>query len=308
MSETLQSVDVIRPFLAATEGAPDIQVMGGIGSTALRHPDLVIDIDNRELRVPKVDVSIFRPNGTPRDADVFVASENTERIQEVKRLLVESVSGHLIASVCAIHPFKSYEREFYNPTEITSDRYRINPFMQSVGKVLPPFVAQIDPEAMEQWQLIVNDELTIPVSHPGATLANYTQRSIEGLRPKDTKKIHEAARNIFEKEPEIKDWLLEGPGWSQFELSHAFTSLRQQGKPTVTIVDGIELPTMTLNQMVDSRLMMAPDSIRAFRRQAVDFAAIKSRASYAISSNEKVVAFFNNPKVEELFARFIKSR
>lgn len=308
MPEIQQSVDIIRPFLAEHEGEPDIQVMGGIASTALRHPDLVIDMASKELRVPNIDVSQFRPNGTLRDADVYVASENPERIQDVKRSLLQSVAGQLIVSVCAIHPFKAYEREFYNPTEITSDRYRITPFKAEYGKVLPPFVAKLDPEALEQWQLIVNDELTIPVSHPGATLANYTQRSIEGLRPKDSEKTHAAAHNMFAKEPEVKEWLLDGPGWSQFELSHAFTSLRQQKEPTVTIVDGIELPTMTLDEMVDSRLMMAPDSIRAFRRQAVEFAALKSRASYNVSKYEKVVKFFNNPKVEELFARFVKSR
>lgn len=308
MSEIPQSVDVIRPFLAEVEGPSDIQIMGGIASTALRHPDLVVDFVHKELRVPEVDIPIFRPNGTLRDADVFVLTENTERIQEVKKTLVQSIDDQLIASVCAIHPFRAYERQIGNQTEITSDRYRVNPFKKDYAKVLPPFVATIDPEALETWQLIVNDELTIPVSHPGATFSNYTQRSIEGLRPKDAKKMNAAARNVFAKAPEIKEWLLDGPGWSQFELSYAFTSLRQQRRPTVNIIDGIELPTMTLDAMTDSHLMIDPETSRAFRRQAVGFAALKSRASFAISSNEKIVAFFNEPKVEELFARFIKSR
>ena len=65
---------------------------------------------------------------------------------------------------------------------------------------------------------------------------------------------------------------------------------------------------MTLDAMTDSHLMIDPETSRAFRRQAVGFAALKSRASFAISSNEKIVAFFNEPRVEELFARFIKSR
>jgi len=308
MVQVENSIDVIQPFLERFEGAPDIQVMGGLGSTALRHPELVIDIDNKELRVPDHDIPTLRPNGTIRDADVFVATEDVDRIREVKAELIASVAGKLVVSVCAYHPYKAYEREFTNPLNVTSDRYRVDPFRPKYGKVLAPFVAPIDPEALEQWQLIVNDAVSMPVSHPGATLANYTQRSIVGLRPKDKDKTNAAARNIFEKTPEVKEWLLDGPGRSQFALSHAFTSIRQQRKPTVEIVEGIELPTLSLDQLTNSPLMMAPDAIRAFRRQAVDFAALKARGAYAIESNPQIVKFFNQEWVEQLFRNFIKSR
>lgn len=308
MSEIRTSVDAIRPFLEQFGDAPDIQVMGGLGSAALRHPKLVIDSENKELRVPDHKVSLLRPNGTKRDADVFVATTDTERIKEVKRALTASVAGRLAVSVCAFHPHTSFDRQPYVQTDVTSDRYCIDPFRRRYGKVLSPFVAPIDPEGLEQWHLIVNDELSIPVSHPGATLTNYTQRSIVGLRPKDKEKTDEAARMVFAKNPEIKEWLLDGPGRSQFDLSHAFTSMRQQNAPVVEVVEGIELPTISLDEMIDGPLMIAPDARRSLREQAVKFAALKSRAAFAIESNKHIVKLFNDERIERLFKAFVKNR
>lgn len=308
MSEIRTSVDAIRPFLEQFKDAPDIQVMGGLGSAALRHPQLVIDTDSKELRVPDHEISLLRPNGTKRDADVFVATTNTERIKEVKQALAASVAGKLAVAVCAFHSHTSFDRQPYVQTDVTSDRYCIDPFRRQYGKVLSPFVAPIDPEGLEQWQLIVNDELSIPVSHPGATITNYTQRSIVGLRPKDMKKMNEAAPMVLAKSPEIREWLLDGPGRSQFDLSHAFTSLHRQEASTVEIVEGIELPTLSLDEMIDGPLMIAPDSPRFLREQAVKFASLKSRVAFAIESNEHIVKFFNDERVERLFKRFVKNR
>ncbi len=48
-------IDIVVPFrdeLAQHTDLPDVQMMGGIGSAALKHPDTVILLDERRIVAP----------------------------------------------------------------------------------------------------------------------------------------------------------------------------------------------------------------------------------------------------------------
>lgn len=307
------ALGAIRPFLERLNGAPDVQILGGVGSVALRHPDLVIDFDARELRVPFIDLSVFRETGKKRDADIFVATSNGDRIKEVKALAQQTIEDGMEIAVCSVRSERAFRKQlpsFILPSgpfhSVTSERYETNGEGTEHMKILAPFGAAIDQSALEQWHIVAeDDEVVIPISHPGATIANYTQRSISGLRPKDKVKMDAAALNVFRVSPEVREWLIEGPGRSQLDLSVAFLSLRHPLDETVHLIDGIELPSMKWDELIDGPINLATQYPRYFRERAVGFAALKAKVAFAIESRLDLVDKLNNGTFERFMKPFV---
>lgn len=310
MPELENSVEVIRPFVERMEGARDIQVLGGIASTALRHPDLVVDMNARELRVPAHDLSARRPNGAKRDADILVTSSDEARIQEVKAIALEEIQKKLTVSMCSIRSFDELQERRrvavtrpLSKTSFLSERYEAMKGGGAYVKSLSPFAVPIHPSTLEQWQLIVNDEVSIPVSHPGTTIANYTQRSISGVRPKDYDKMSEASQNAYKKAPELQEWLQDGPGTSQMVLTQILYSLRYHSLDSVRVF-GIELPLVSHDVLAESATFMDSYADREDRRRAVGLAAWKASVMYGFENNPLIVKSLNNAVVERALGAF----
>lgn len=310
MSEYENSVEILRSFAERVQGAPDIQLLGGIASTALRHPDLVIDMQNRELRVPHHDLSARRPNGAKRDADILVTSSDEARIQEVKAIAFEEIQKQLTVSVCSIRSFDELQDRRrvavsrpFSKTSFLSERYEASHAGHAYVKSLSPFAVPIEPTTLQQWQLIINDELSLPVSHPGATIANYTQRSISGVRPKDYQKMSEASQNAYAKAPELRDWLQDGPGSSQMTLTQILYSLRFEALDAVRVL-GVELPLVPLDVLAEGPAFMDTFAEPEGKRRAVAQAAWKASTMYAIENNPVIVKALNNGVVERALGVF----
>lgn len=314
MRDFENSVDVIRPVVERLGDARDYQILGGIASVALRHPELSIDMDARELRVPNLVLGTRRPNNSKRDADILVTTSNQERVQEVKAIAKEELQGKLALAVCSIHSRGTlkhlYDTAISRPIgsrSFTSDRFEANAEGTAFEKVLSPFAVPLDAATLEQWRLIINDEYSFPVSHPGATLANYTQRSLSGIRPKDYDKTLEAAANLFAKEPELLTWLKDGPGDSQMRLTQILYSLRIQQVDAIQILGGVELPILTHQELADSPYFMAPHDTEEDRARSVAFAAFKARRNHAVESKPWLVNLLNHGIVEKGLGKFVNN-
>ena len=248
----------VRPFIDALDSpaaAGDVQIIGGVSTSALSHPSTEIHVDTKEIIAPRgFSLSRHREDGTLRDVDVLVLSSNSQRVYEVERTLQQTTGNTLERSVFGIRPAESLREQTAHPLGLRalrtflSDRYDTPRGASSRVKSLFPFAVPLPDETLETWSLIVlpeddaAGEQVIPVPHPGTTLVNYCTRSISGLRPRDAAKITHVAENVFSVSPDIRSWLIDGPGASQLELGTLIASLRTPHQTGVSLLDGSVLP------------------------------------------------------------------
>ena len=305
MTNTLQfganSMEIIDPFSRRIETDGDVQVIGGVSISAMAHPDAYFDIQQREITVPD-DFSLpsRRPDGSLRDIDVLVNSADQARVQQVETDLRETIGNKLEHSVFSILPNRLLERQRANPfgmvalRTLLSNRYEASAGASTYIKSLFPFSATIDPESMETWTLVVGDQQRVPVPHPGTTLLNYMTRSVSGIRPRDKDKLTAAASNTFNHAPEIKDWLVDGPGRSQLELAKVLASLNVSAGKQITLVDGIDISTYSHNQIVEHDTFMVPELTPNERQLAIGLATIKAYAVTRLESSPRMISLFHH--------------
>ena len=116
---------------------------------------------------------------------------------------------------------------------------------EAIQKSLFPFAADMDPESFENWRLFIGekDKYPMPIPPPGSIMLNYFTRAAYGLRHKDREKIMAMASNIAQKNPGVRDWIMDGPGRSQMELARILNQLGNKGRlvsTPVAEVGGIE--------------------------------------------------------------------
>jgi hypothetical protein len=196
-------IDIVRPFNNELNMWADasVQLMGGIGSAALKHPGTVILLDERRIvtagsfltdESSRQDLSPIRPNGTLRDMDALVLSDDYEVIDEVETIAEETIGDQLDISIFSLRPGSYLEEQVAQPFGIkalktfVSDRY----VREDGGrdKALFPFAVEIDPEVLEDWSLEIGNDV-FPVANPASAILNYLTRSITGLRHKDLAKV-----------------------------------------------------------------------------------------------------------------------
>lgn len=289
------SLEIITPFVERIQAQPDVQIMGGLGSAALASPDVSISYDSKEVRVPSsFNLPANRPDGTLRDVDVLVLSSNAERIKAVDAELEQTVGGALERSVFGVRPKEALQAQVEDPLgfrafrTFVSDRYDMG--NNELVKALYPFWVPIHPESLETWSLIVGDQQSIPIPHPGTTLANYTNRSIGGVRPKDAQKVADMANNVFSKAPELRDWLADGPGASQLELSALIASLLKDRRAIDGIFHDITFPAFSHGELIEHEAFI-PRVLSSTRtkQQVIATAAFKAEGLHFFESNKYVV-------------------
>lgn len=296
-------IDIAIPFrdeLALNRELPDVHIMGGIGSAALKHPDTVILLDERRIIAPadfltdmESDTGIatqealatFRPDGTQRDFDLLVKSADPKDIADVEAIAARTVDGLLDVSAFGFHGAEDLEEQRRNPLgffalrTFVSDRYLHED--GSMEKALFPFAVPLDKELLENWTLEVGGE-EFTVSNPASTVLNYLTRSISGIRGvKDGPKVREMATQIFGKAPDLVDYCLDGPGQSQMELAAILQTIRRanslpHSKRTLE-VGPLAIKAGSVRALADHEAFMIPDADPDVRDAILAWSIVKSR-------------------------------
>lgn len=295
------SLEIIQPFIDRIDDARDVQIMGGLGTAALVQSGVEILSSSKEIIAPEgFYLSAHREDGTLRDVDVLVLSSEADRVESIDTLLEASIGNNLERSVFGIRPHSALEAQLANPLgfrafrTFLSDRYEASPDARGgYVKSLFPFSVTLPKEALETWTLIMGDDETrIPIPHPGTTLANYASRSISGLRPRDKDKITQVAENIFTLAPEIKEWLVDGPGKSQIELSTLIASLRNPDQADISLIDGLHVRTYSHDALVEHENFMIPDYSPRNKKSVIGRAVFKANGLHSFESNPWVVTLW----------------
>lgn len=295
------TLDIVRPFAAAISNEADVQIMGGISIFALEHPLTEINTDKKEIYAPKgLYQSSYRENGSLRDVDAFVISSDADRISYIESILEETVGDDLERAVFGIHPHEDLHDQLAHPMGkrvmrmFASDRYEVSPDVTGVYvKSLFPFAVPIEPETLEPWQLIT-DDYTLPVPHPGTTITNYMTRSISGVRHKDLPKMTKVTTSILEQAPEIREWLLDGPGKSQIELATLIASLHTPGQRNIPLLDGIKVDTFSQKELREHERFMLKDMLTFEKMALVSLISFKARRLKWFESQDLIVEFWQN--------------
>ncbi len=308
------SLEVLRPFIDAVQNDTDVQIMGGVGTAALEDPRTEINMDKKEVYAPTgFALPTFRDNGTRRDVDVLLTSSNSGRIAEVEAVLEATVGEHLQREVFPIRPHEVLADQILHPfgrqaiLAAVSDRYEASPDIEGVFvKALFPYAVEIDPETLEPWTL-VTDLGEFPIPHPGTTVANYTNRSITGLRHKDTRKMNLAAHNIFTNEPEMREWLIDGPGKSQLELSTIIASLRRPNRRNLKLISDLKIDTYSDAELLEHDNFLRPDLSRPEKMGALALARLKVGVIKPFEDMDGFVAWWQR-HMEQRAAAIVKNK
>lgn len=302
-------VDILRPFTRTLEhqNAIDVQLVGGIGSAALVHEDTVIDMEGKNIIAPSdIIVPQFREDGNKRDVDILVLSPDPARQMEIEETAKLHIGSDLDISVFGLHRIAQLQHQIDHPfgwsamKTFLSDRYVSDDTSGLGTKALFPFCAPIDNQALETWNLQIGDSDSVPVPHPGASFLNYLTRSISGLRPKDAKKVGEMASLVFKKQPEIADWIIDGPGISQFELARVLQGLYQpySKQKALTLGNKITVSPYTKSELLEHDEFMLREATSNVQIAALGIARAKARALHT---------FENNPWIVKQWQRHIES-
>lgn len=295
------TLEIIRPFATEASLRGDVQIMGGVGMAALLHENVAINEEQKTVWVPDdLFLASEREDGTKRDIDVLVLSSDDDQVHAVDASLALHIGDALERSVFGIRPNQALLEQYAKPLggralrTFLSDRYEAEAVQTGqYVKSLTPFSAPIEEGFLDTWGLYIGqNESPIPIPHPGAAIANYTNRSISGVRPRDAAKIHTATDTVLAKAPFIEEWLREGPGQSQIELGKLIASLRLRGEKDLQISDSFSLATYAPEELREHDYFTAKNERLCVQRKALCVAAIKSVALHLFENNQGVVKFW----------------
>jgi hypothetical protein len=314
VSSSENCIDIIHPAMARldAEGLTDVQIMGGIGSAALKHPGTVIIPDERMIVTAgdflydnagnlNPDLAPMRKNGTLRDLDALVLSYDPEHVAQVEKIVTEEIAGRLDISIFPLHDGAELTERRDNPfgfgsiAAFVTDRYVMAD--EKMVKALPPlFAVEIDPDTMESWKVEIGGEI-YPVVNPASAILNYLTRAIWGLRHKDFDKVQEMARLVFAKAPEMVDYAIDGPLKSQMELAGILQTLRRanswpRSKRTLNVGGAIEIRAGSVRFLREHDAFILRDADRNIQDLALLWAITKSRSVGTGESFEKIGEIF----------------
>ncbi len=320
--EAISCIEIVEPFARALweEGVTNVQFMGGIGSVALTLPETEIFVNHNTVATPETDelhekIGQFRPNGTLRDLDGLVLSDDPEVVARVQTLAEEVIGDELELSFFGLHNMARLQRQVEHPFQSVAkvwvgDRYVTIERGQIIEakKAIYPFAVDLPEEVLEPWWLQIGNREPMPIPSPAAAPLNYTTRSLSGLRPKDAEKVQQLVENLEQKAPELIDWMIEGPGKSQVELATVLHSIREprDNPRSFTIGQKFERATMTDKEILQSDVFLGEQN-EAVRRAILAMSRAKGRTVYQYESNPKLVKFWQE-KVEPRIGAILKNK
>lgn len=202
--------------------APDQRyfVLGGISTSAMKHPDTYFDHDSRVVYAPDESAeSVIRENGTTRDVDILIDGVlPNEQADNIRATVAEAVPD-LKISIFGFDEHRPVltrrERIGRAFKEWTSKRT-----VDEDGNLhyeLYPLSQQVQPESYEQWKLVAGEEAVTSVLNPAGHLLAYKMRSISGVRPKDIPKLTDLNNRVMSDETfqaQIRDGIYKE--WREF--------------------------------------------------------------------------------------------
>lgn len=294
------------------QGLTDVQIMGGIGSAALKHPGTVILPDEKRIVTSSdflydeegnlnPDLARFRNNGTLRDLDALVLSYDPDYVARVEKIAEKEIDGRLDISIFPLHDgaeLSEYEESpfgFKSFRTFVADRYAKRD--GRIVKALPPlFEVAVDPDTVKRWEVEIDGEV-YPVLNPVSAIVNYLTRSMTGLRPKDFDKVQEMARHVFAKSPQMVEYAIDGPLKSQIELAGIFQTLRwansrPRSKRNLDVGGALEIRAGSVRALREHDAFMLRDADRDIQDAALALAIIKARVVGTGESFEKIVEIY----------------
>lgn len=319
MSE-INCVELVVPLVQEldSEGIK-FQIMGGIGSVVLAGEFVPVGQDRTIHTRDKIHLSQFRDNGSKRDVDVLVLSDDEAETKRVEEIADEVIGDGLKLSIFGLKTYWDLAKQRRQPTRsltrvFLADRYKGSHPAAGCHKSLFPFIAPIDPEAMETWYVPVQHggaNTLVPIPHPGATILNYATRSVSGIRPKDRKKLDSISTNIHQNFPGIRTWIHDGPGRDQLLFARMIHSLRQpvgNQSQNLTIGNIVDEPTVDLESILrDSNYSMVSGLPASLRRIILHATRAKAQVVHWGESKEELVTVFQNV-LEDKFDKIVKNR
>lgn len=298
----VNSVDLVLPLFDkyAEQGVKDVQLFGGIGSAALVQPGTEVNQISSEIIVPEV-ISLpqRRENGTLRDVDVFVLSADQGRVAARESVGTNIMGDELDLSFFGLRTVPELMSQKDTPVRsaakrFLADRYVADDvFSDMAFKAVYPFAVRFDLATLITWQMEYQGH-SIPVPHPGTVVMNYLTRSISGLRAKDASKVGAIADNVIRQSPEIKDWIVDGPGRSLLHFARLLHTLREPKRSPEPLEVGEHL---TIEPVGQDEVLLAAQTMtdglsESEIRLLVAASRMKARLLHKGESLESVVALF----------------
>lgn len=307
-------VDIVRPFIAEmAEHHPEIefQVVGGTGSAALALADTFILPADGIVETPSgLNVPQFRDEKrrNKRDLDLLVLTTSATAVEQITAVAGSIIGKDLKKSVFELKPASVLRHQQGHPfvpnmKSFLSDRYveEVDGQVTELWKGLYPFLVSVDVATLETYHLHVDgDDVLTPIPHPGSTLLNYLTRSISGIRPKDEEKLlgtrdKKGIAEVVLGDPELKQWVLDGPGKNLFYLARVLHGLRQpvDNQKPLRLTDDVSLDPINPRTLpFDSRVFVFATELAdlpAGSARALRMAQMKSRVVHKGESNKSVV-------------------
>lgn len=317
-------VDVIRPFVIETEKRKiPVQILGGLGAAAVLDPLTHYDSGAREIITPREGLFIprQRENGSPRDMDVLVLSTDKDLIDETESVAAETVADRLEVNVFGLHQdeeLKTFKLRPFAWSAVKgalSDRYVIGSELNGAGyyKAVFPFGVIAPSDTLETWHLINGNEPPVPVPHPAMMVLNNTTRSIAGMRKKYDGKAVAMTDNMLNLNPELVDWMIDGPGMSHLVLAGALRSLgwkrivhdvrplRLSDKRNLTIMPPAP------ESLVDDPTFLLKEVPKRIQKTALALARLKS-AGFVGPVERHLQDFWERHNLESHFKNIVRNR
>ncbi|MEK9195855.1 MAG: hypothetical protein AAB914_00645 [Patescibacteria group bacterium] len=285
-------IEIIAPLLEELnhQGMPPCQLIGGIGSAALKDPRTEILPGTKEIIAPP---DLWVPSrreedGTKRDLDLLVLSTEATDIREINDLATSIIGNALDVSVFGLQKASKLEkrsRQVLLSTALgfVSDRY-IYDHLQAPRndvdgyKALIPFATPITKPSWESWGYHFGDKFAHG-PHPAVVPLYYAGRSISGLRHRDVEKVNKIAANVFDKFPEALEWIEEGPGKSQLEFARILHTLSTSAssKEPLIIGEKLRIDPLPLGELASHECFLLKDYPEKTQQFALNAARAKSR-------------------------------
>ncbi len=309
--------------------ADNVQVMGGVASIALMHPDTVVKFDEKRLILntkpddEKTFLTQYRPDGSLRDIDVLVLSNDPEVVANAQAVADAAINGELVTSFFPMHDMSELDilagsrfKALYDSRSVLADRYVTvgdDGKIDTLVKAVYPFEVPLDLDILDTWILEFNG-VEVPIPNPILAVLNYATRPISGLRPKDANKANGIAAAMIAKAPEFKDWVYDGPGQELYLLACLLHNLRKPKDSANLLIIGDDKNMLTLYpnmQGIDPEAFMGRFADGLTPKQiaiAIKIARCKSRAVHAYEKQQKLVEFWQlHVEQNPVMTRLIKN-
>ena len=308
-------IDVLRPFFKEFGDDSRVQLMGGIGSAALRDPDSQLSVRDEVVTLPTgLDVSVRRDNGTPRDVDVLVTTADRAFRDQVQKRLEEIVNRRLEVSVFGLLGPEKLRRSLAQPLGLTAlmtflaDRYKHPDSAQDgYAKALFPFMVPLDGAALRPWRLEIDNQTSVHIPHPTGSLGSYIGRSISGVRAKDKAKIGVMSEQLARRSPELIEWLYDGPGASQLELARLIHSAGVGVAPLNEVLP-FSVTALSRQELMEHEGWMMAKAPRWQQHAALGMFGLKARALRGVESSALVRQLWQQFAERRVGAAIVENR